>query len=149
MAGIQASNGIVTGIDIQGTVDQLMSVAATPRTRLTNLTKQIQTEQVALTSLTALVVGVQLSTDRLSQPSLYSTTTATSSSASKIKASITAATNPTLSNSTLLSDLPGDIELTSGGNYPSVQSPQRSNFSIHFRSQRQHRDTWPTDQRNQ
>ncbi len=64
MAGIQATNGIVTGIDIQGTVDQLMSLAAAPRTRLTNATKQIQNEQVALTSLTALIVGVQLSTDR-------------------------------------------------------------------------------------
>jgi len=88
MAGIQASNGIVTGIDIQGTVDQLMNLAAAPRTRLTNTTKQIQNEQIALTSLTALVVGVQLSTDRLGQASLYSATTATSSSSTTIKASV-------------------------------------------------------------
>lgn len=115
MAGIQASNGIVTGIDIQGTVDQLMSVAAAPRTRITNATRAIQSEQVALTSLTALIVGVQLSTDRLSQPSLYSTSTATSSSASKIKATVTASSAPTLSNSTLLKDLPGDIQLTNEG----------------------------------
>jgi len=88
MAGIQASNGLVTGIDIQGTVDQLMNLAAAPRTRLTNTTKQIQNEQIALTSLTALVVGVQLSTDRLGQASLYSSTTATSSSSTTIKASV-------------------------------------------------------------
>ncbi len=94
MAGIQASNGIVTGIDIQGTVDQLMNLAAAPRTRLTNATKQIQAEQLALTSLTALVVGVQLSTDRLGQASLFSSTTATSSSATTIKASVSGSPKP-------------------------------------------------------
>ncbi len=88
MAGIQATNGIVTGIDIQGTVDQLLSLAAAPRTRLTNATKQIQSEQVALTALTALVVGVQLSTDRLGQSSLYSATTASSSSSTTLRATV-------------------------------------------------------------
>ncbi len=107
MAGIQASNGIVTGIDIQGTVDQLMSLAATPRNRLTNATAQIQNEQVALTSLTALIIGVQLSTDRLAQPSLYSTTTATSSSATKIKSTVTNSASPALSSKTLVQSLPG------------------------------------------
>lgn len=89
MVGIQSSNGLVTGIDIQGTVDQLMSVAAAPRTRLTDATKQLQNEQVSLTSLTALVVGVQLSTDRLGQASLFTTKTATSSNTSALKATVT------------------------------------------------------------
>ncbi len=89
MAGIQSSNGIITGIDIQGTVTQLMNVAAQPRTRLTDATKQLQNEQVALTSLTALVVGVQLSTDRLGQTSLFTASTATSSNSTTLKASVT------------------------------------------------------------
>ncbi len=89
MAGIQATNGLITGIDIQGTVNQLMNLAAQPRERLTNATIQIQNEQVALTSLTALVVGVQLTTDRLGQASLFSATTATSSNSSALKVSVT------------------------------------------------------------
>lgn len=89
MVGIQSTNGIVSGIDIQGTVNQLINLAAAPRTRLVNANKQLETEQVALTSLTALVVGVQLSTDRLGQKSLYSTATASSSNTSLIKVSVT------------------------------------------------------------
>ncbi len=89
MAGIQSTNGLVTGIDIQGTVDQLLNVAAAPRARLTDATKQLQNEQIAITSLTALVVGVQLSTDRLGVSSLFTSTTATSSNTSSIKATVT------------------------------------------------------------
>ncbi|MDX1930144.1 MAG: flagellar filament capping protein FliD [Pirellulaceae bacterium] len=88
MAGIQASNGIITGIDIQGTVTQLLNLAAQPRTRLADATKQLQNEQVALTSLTALVVGVQLTTDRLGQSSLFTSSTATSSNATALKATV-------------------------------------------------------------
>ena len=89
MAGIQASNGIITGIDIQGTVTQLLNLAAQPRTRLADATKQLQNQQVALTSLTALVVGVQLSTDRLGQSSLFTASTATSSNSTTLKATVT------------------------------------------------------------
>lgn len=89
MAGIQSNNGLVTGIDIQGTVNQLLNLAAQPRTQLANATKQLQNEQVALTSLTALVVGVQLSTDRLGQSSLFTSSNATSSNSTSLKATVT------------------------------------------------------------
>ena len=89
MAGIQSNNGLVTGIDIQGTVNQLLNVAAQPRTQLANATKQLQNEQVALTLLTALVVGVQLSTDRLGQSNLFTSSNATSSNSTSLKVTVT------------------------------------------------------------
>ena len=89
MVGIQSNNGLVTGIDIQGTVNQLLNLAAQPRTRLATATKQLQNEQVALVSLTALVVGVQLSTDRLGQFSLFSASNASSSNSTSLKATVT------------------------------------------------------------
>jgi flagellar hook-associated protein 2 len=89
MAGIQSSNGIITGIDIQGTVTQLLNLAAQPRTRLADATKQLQNQQVALTSLTALVVGVQLTTDRLGQAGLFTSSTATSSNSTALKVTVT------------------------------------------------------------
>ncbi len=86
MAGIQSTTGLASGLDIQGTVNQLMAIASLPKARLEAATKQLQSEQVSLTSLTALVVGVQLATDRLGQTSLYTATTASSSNAQVLKA---------------------------------------------------------------
>ncbi len=105
MEGNQSSNCIFTVIDIQGTVDQLMNVAAAPRIRLTSVTRQLQSEQVALTSLTAIIVGFQLRTDRLGQDSVYSATTASSSDPSKLKATLTSSSSASLGNQTPLSDL--------------------------------------------
>jgi flagellar hook-associated protein 2 len=79
MGRIQSSVGLVTGLNIQDTVDKLMQLNAIPRDRLVARNQQVQREQVAYTELTALVVGVQLTTDRLGQASLYSATRVTSS----------------------------------------------------------------------
>lgn len=78
MGRIQSSVGLVTGVAIDDTVNQLMELNSLPRQRLESRNSLLQQEQVALTELTALVVGVELSTDRLGQESLYTATTATS-----------------------------------------------------------------------
>ncbi len=90
MAGIQASNGLITGIDIQGTVDQLMAIAAKPRDRLKTQVAGLQSQQVAVGQLTALVIGVQLATDQLGRSTLYDQTKIQSSATS-----ITATANGT------------------------------------------------------
>jgi flagellar hook-associated protein 2 len=94
MAGIQASTGLISGVAIQDTVEKLMAISAQPRDRLVASTKQLQNEQVSVTSLTALVVGVQLTTDRLGQPSLYTASTASSSNSAVLKSSVTGSPPP-------------------------------------------------------
>ena len=79
MGRIQSNVGLITGIDIQKTVDQLIAVSAQPRDRLENRVKGFQGQQVAVNELTALVIGIQLQTDRIGNASNLSTTTATSS----------------------------------------------------------------------
>ncbi|MEZ6137244.1 MAG: flagellar cap protein FliD N-terminal domain-containing protein [Pirellulaceae bacterium] len=79
MGRIQSSVGLVTGVAIEDTVNQLMRLNGIPRDRLVSRNAGLQSQQVALTELTALVVGVQLTTDRLGQSSLFSSTTVSSS----------------------------------------------------------------------
>lgn len=86
MGRIQSNVGLITGIDIQKTVDQLIAVSAQPRDRLENRVKGFQGQQVAVNELTALVIGIQLQTDRIGNASNLSTTTATSSNADVLTA---------------------------------------------------------------
>lgn len=79
MGRIQSNVGIVTGIDIQSTIEQLMAVSSRPKTLLENRVAGLKAQQVALTELTALIVGVQLQSDRLGLANSLNTTTATSS----------------------------------------------------------------------
>lgn len=65
MGRIQSSVGLVTGIPIQETVDQLISLQAVPRDNLIARQKLLTTQQGALTDLTASVLGVQLAVRRL------------------------------------------------------------------------------------
>ena len=93
MGRIQSNVGLVTGLDIQGTVDQLMKLNAIPRDRLQARITGLQNEQTALTGLMTQIVGVQLTTDRLGQPSLFSSTSVTSGNTQSLAARSTG--NPT------------------------------------------------------
>ena len=79
MAGIQASTGLISGVPIQDTVDKLMAISARPRDRLTALTTSLKNQQVAVGQLTALVIGIQLSTDQLGKSTLFTQTKVQSS----------------------------------------------------------------------
>jgi flagellar hook-associated protein 2 len=79
MGRIQSSVGLISGVPIEETVNKLMELNALPRTRLVNRNDGLTKEQTAITSLTSLVIGVQLTTDRLGQASLYNATRVTSS----------------------------------------------------------------------
>lgn len=80
MAGIQSSTGLISGIDIQGTIDKLLALSARPRDRLISQNAGLQNQQIAVGQLTALVIGVQLATDQLGRESLYAQTKVQSSS---------------------------------------------------------------------
>ncbi len=91
MAGIQASTGLISGVPIQDTVDKLMAISAQPRDRLTKLNTSLKNQQVAVGQLTALVIGIQLSTDQLGKSTLFTQTKVqSSSSAISVSASETA-----------------------------------------------------------
>jgi flagellar hook-associated protein 2 len=79
MSRIQSSIGLITGVPIEETVNQLMKLNALPRTRLAARNDTLGREQAAVTSLTTLVIGVQLTTDRLGQSALFSGSTVSSS----------------------------------------------------------------------
>lgn len=66
MSGIQASSGLISGIDIAGTVDQLIAIAARPRDRLVSRTDKLSAQQAAVTDLTTKIIGLELSAERLS-----------------------------------------------------------------------------------
>ncbi len=79
MGRIQSNIGLITGVPIEDTVNQLMQLNALSRNRLAARNALLGREQAAITSLTTLVIGVQLTTDRLGQSSLFRSTTVTSS----------------------------------------------------------------------
>jgi len=89
MARIQSNVGIITGVPITDTVDQLIAVSAQPRTRLINRNQGLQQQQLAVTQLTALVLGVQFAAEKLSNPSVFNASTVSSTNPSLITANVT------------------------------------------------------------
>jgi flagellar hook-associated protein 2 len=79
MGRIQSSVGLVTGLQIEDTVKQLMALAAQPRDTLALRQKAVQAQQAAVTDLTALVLGVQLAIGRFKTSTLFDTKAVTSS----------------------------------------------------------------------
>jgi len=91
MARIQSSVGLVTGIQIEDTVNKLMSIAARPREALAGRQAVIQAQQAAVTDLTALVLGVQLALARFKKTTLFDTKAVTSSHPDLLTATASAA----------------------------------------------------------
>lgn len=89
MARIQSSIGLITGVPIADTVDQLLAISARPRDALLQRTAALTAQQVAVTELTALVIGVQLAGDRLGLDAGFQQRVASSSDESLISVSVT------------------------------------------------------------
>ncbi len=89
MGRIQSSIGLITGVPIADTVDQLIALSARPRDLLVNRTAQISQEQVAITELTALLIGVQFQANKLGETSLFEQRAASSSDSSVLSVSVT------------------------------------------------------------
>ncbi len=85
MGRIQSNTGLTTGFDIQGTVNKLISLSSQPKVRLEARIKDFKAEAVAIGELTALVLGVQLQSDRLGSKSTLNSVTATSSAPDVLK----------------------------------------------------------------
>ena len=86
MGRITSNIGLATGIPIVETVDQLMALQARPRDLLQSLNKKVEAEQVAVTDVSAKLLGLQIALRRLSQPTLFNQRSATSSNTSTLTA---------------------------------------------------------------
>ncbi|MEN0110508.1 MAG: flagellar cap protein FliD N-terminal domain-containing protein, partial [Planctomycetota bacterium] len=82
--GVTTSQGLVTGIPIDQTVDQLMAISARPRNDLQIRTDGLQAERQAVDQLSARVLGLRGSLNSLNRLSTFNGRTATSSSESVV-----------------------------------------------------------------
>ena len=114
MGRIQSSIGLVTGVPIEDTVNQLIAVSARPRDQLVARTSLLQAEQSAIAELTAAVLGVQFAAEGLGTASVFSKKTASSSDASLVTATVTGAPAATQIQVTPLSQVQSQ-QLLSGG----------------------------------
>lgn len=89
MPTIQSSIGLVTGLPITDTVDQLISISAQPRDRLQERTAALKQQQVAVSELTALTVGIQLAARNLDSETIFDKMMATSSNRDVLAADVT------------------------------------------------------------
>ena len=89
MGRITSSVGLVSGLPIQDTVDQLMAISARARDILLKRTEALKAEQVAVTDLTASVIGVQFAVQGLGKESLFDRRTVTSGDESLLSTTTT------------------------------------------------------------
>lgn len=89
MGRIQSNVGLITGIPITDTVDQLIGVAGQSRDLLTTRTQGLQQEQVAVNTLASRVLSLKFDLDRLGVSDPFQSRTVTSGD----EASITAILN--------------------------------------------------------
>jgi flagellar hook-associated protein 2 len=94
MPTIQSSVGLVSGLPIADIVEQLMSIAEKPRDRLELRMAALQKQQLAVSELMALTIGIQLATNKLAADSVFTQTKAASSDSQLLAASVTGSPAP-------------------------------------------------------
>ncbi len=93
MGRIQSSVGLVSGVPISDTIEQLIALSARPRDLLQARTEALKAQQVALGELTAVTIAVELSTASLGKTELFQQLKATSDRPDVLGASVVG--NPT------------------------------------------------------
>lgn len=96
MARISSSVGLVTGLNIQDTVKQLMAIAARPRDMLKSRTDALKQEQLAFDTLGSKLLSFQFSANKLKSSSVFTARTAKSSNESLLQVSIPTGGTPAL-----------------------------------------------------
>jgi len=94
MAGIQSSTGLITGIPIQETVDKLMAIASRPKTLIANRNTALQSEKLAVTQLSTLLVALQFEAKQFGQASLFNTANVSSSDPASLSATAVTGKTP-------------------------------------------------------
>ncbi|MEM6654232.1 MAG: flagellar filament capping protein FliD [Planctomycetota bacterium] len=96
MSSIQTNVGLITGIPIQDTVDQLIEISSIPRNNLITRTQGLQSEQAAVDQLSSLVLGLQVSLSSFSSTSTFGARSALSSNSSAVAASVSSGGSPAI-----------------------------------------------------
>ena len=94
MGRISASTGLITGFPIASTVSQLIQLESGPVNNLTAANTTLQNQQTALTQIEAQLIALQSAANNLSQSSLYSQRTITSSDPTTLSAVANTSGNP-------------------------------------------------------
>ncbi len=94
MGRITSNVGLITGIPITDTVDQLMKIASQPRDILTSRTQSLQQQQLAINTLATRLVAVQFDLSKLNVNSLFTSKKAESSDATKLTAAVATGASP-------------------------------------------------------
>ena len=89
MGRIQSNIGLITGMPIGDTVDQLMVFSAKPRDMLIQRTGTLQKEPIAVTELSALLMAVQYVSQNLGKPDIYDQRQVSSNNANLLAATMT------------------------------------------------------------
>ncbi len=92
MSRITSNIGLITGIPITDTVNQLVAVQARPRDLLVQKTEKVQREQLALSEISALLLSLQFTARNLTRPALFAKHTASSSNPQALGATVTGTT---------------------------------------------------------
>src|SRR5690349_6675486 len=91
MGRITSTVGLVTGVPIADTVDQLMKLAARPRDLIESRVKAMAAEQNAVATLMSKVLAFQFHVKNLKKADLFTQVSATSTDPSKLTANVTGA----------------------------------------------------------
>ncbi len=118
MGRIQSNTGLTTGFDIQGTVNKLIALSSQPRQRLEARIKDYKAEAVAIGELTALVLGVQIQSDRLGSKTNLNSVTATSSAPDILK--VNSSGSPITGNYTVQSIQTAQTSAAASNSFTSV-----------------------------
>ncbi|QDU57628.1 flagellar filament capping protein FliD [Aeoliella mucimassa] len=82
MGSIQSSVGLITGIEIEDTVNQLMKIAGTPRDNLQDRTDALTVERTALEQVSSMLLAMHFSATGLTSSSVYNSTSVSSTDTS-------------------------------------------------------------------
>ncbi|HOB73607.1 MAG TPA: flagellar filament capping protein FliD [Phycisphaerae bacterium] len=94
MGTISSSIGLISGMDIQGVVEQLMAIEARPLNLVKSQIEAVKKQQVAYTELSARLMAALGAVRRLAQPGAFSVRTASSSDESVLTATANEFTPP-------------------------------------------------------
>lgn len=101
MGRIQSNVGLITGIPITDTINQLIGVSAQPRDILTARTQGLQQQQVAVNTLASRVLSLKFDLDQLKVSDPFQSRTLSSSNEEVLSATILEDAQPPLGTFTL------------------------------------------------
>ena len=96
MGRIQSNVGLITGIPITDTIDQLIGVSSQPRDILTARTQGLQQQQIAINTLSTRVLSLKFDLDRLKVSDPFQSRTVTSSNSDVLTATLSGTAQPPL-----------------------------------------------------